>query len=554
VLALAPAVILYAIAAIFFYRFDVGGVTVMQIVFTAIAAAIVRLTFLLWARASAGSATILLSEHLRARLAAKIGTLPLGELAAERPASFAARLLDDVENVGAFVSGAFVDTVAAIAMVAAAIAVLGSRDWRLAAIVAAVVALGYFPGRKPSRPDGTSERERLARESLATAAFQSLRGASIDRTLPPLPRVADPVRASAAEYREATAHRGGALTRQALAGAYAGAIPAVVVLAGVWLGGARFELPNIILLAALGLRAAGAFTIVFGAEAAAAPARASWQRIAAFLSRPSVSEGVTPPPAGTSLCMRGVSFAYPGVRGPVLQDISLRAEAGSLTAIVGPSGSGKTTLLRLAARFWDADSGSVELGGVDVRALPADAFMQRIAFVFQDIALLDDTIAANIKLGRPDADDDAVMRVARAAHAHDFISALPAGYQTVVGERGLHLSRGERQRLQIARAMLKDAPIVLLDEPTASMDAVTEAAIQEALAVLMRGKTVLVVTHRLAGIVDADQIAVLDRDGRLEATGTHLELLAGSATYAGLWLEHDAASEPERAEQTAIVG
>jgi len=349
----------------------------------------------------------------------------------------------------------------------------------------------------------------------------------------------DPVRACAAEYREATAQRGGALTRLALGGAYSGAIPAVVVLAGVGLAGAHFELPNIILLAALGLRAAGAFTSLFGAEAAGAPARASRQRIAAFLARPSVTEGVTAPPNDATLRFRGVSFAYPGVRGPVLTDIDLQAGTGTVTAIVGPSGSGKTTLLRLAARFWDCDDGSVELGGVDVRALPSDALMERIAFVFQDIALLNDTIAANIKLGHPGADDEAVVRVARAARAHDFISALPDGYQTIVGDRGLHLSRGERQRLQIARALLKDAPIVLLDEPTASMDAVTEAEIQAALALLMRGKTVLVVTHRLASIVDADQIAVLDRNGRLEATGTHAELLDRSATYAGLWSERN---------------
>jgi len=237
-----------------------------------------------------------------------------------------------------------------------------------------------------------------------------------------------------------------------------------------------------------------------------------------------------------------VTFAYPGSaagRGDVLCGVDVTAPAGAVTAIVGPSGSGKTTLTRLAARFWDVDRGAVEIGGVDVRDVALDALMRGITCVFQDVSLLDDTVAVNLRLGRPGASDADVIAAARAAGAHDFISAMPAGYDTVIGDRGLRLSRGERQRLQIARAFLKEAPIVILDEPTASMDPATEAEISAALAPLLAGKTVLLVAHRLSTVVDADRIVVLDRAGRVEAQGTHAELLTASPTYAAMWRAYD---------------
>ena len=183
----------------------------------------------------------------------------------------------------------------------------------------------------------------------------------------------------------------------------------------------------------------------------------------------------------------------------------------------------------------------MEVGGVDLQAIASDALAQRIGYVFQDVFLLNDTIAENLRIGNPDATDEQIQGAAQAARAHEFISALPDGYETMVGDRGLNLSRGERQRLQIARALLKAAPILLLDEPTASVDPATEWEIQQSLNALLRGKTVLAVTHRLGTIVDADQIVVLDRDGRIEASGTHAQLLENSLTYARLWSDYSGA-------------
>jgi ATP-binding cassette subfamily B protein len=211
-----------------------------------------------------------------------------------------------------------------------------------------------------------------------------------------------------------------------------------------------------------------------------------------------------------------------------------------MTAVVGPSGAGKTTLLQLVGRFWDVHDGSVEIGGVDVRNLSTGDLYDKLSVVFQDVYLFNATIFDNIAFGRPDATAAQVEDAARNAQAHDFIAALPDGYQTMVGEGGATLSGGERQRVSIARAILKDAPIVLLDEPTASVDATNEKLIHAALASLVADKTLLVIAHKLSTIRTADQIVVLD-GGTVVEQGQHDELLAAGGRYASLWTERQRA-------------
>jgi ATP-binding cassette subfamily B protein len=542
-LALAPALVLYVIASVFFYHSDVGGVTVMEIVFSIIGAAVVRLTALIWARLAAGEATMLVADHVRGELVAKIGALPMGILAEGRPATFAAQLLDDVERIGAFLSGPFVDITSSVAMVVAATAVLAWRDRHVAVILPLLILAGWLIGRAGGglKPDAV-EREREAREALSATVLAALRGTVSDKALPPLEPDADPVRTYAAGYRAAAKTRTTFdATTDAGWRAYAGTLPALLMLIALWLGIAGLDLPALVLVVALGLQCGGAMTATLSARHAAAPTLESVRRILATLQLPAAGEGNAQPGPEATVRFADVTFTYPGSAAPVLHDIGFVARPGTVTAIVGPSGCGKTTLMRLAAGFWTPERGSVELGGVDLEAIAGDALARRIAYVFQDVFLLNDTIGANLRLGRPDADDATLFAAARAARAHEFISALPDGYETVLGERGARLSRGERQRLQIARALLRDAPIVLLDEPTASLDPATEADIQDALAELVRGKTVLLVTHRLTTIVDADQIVVLDRHGRLEAAGTHAQVLAASPTFAQLWSDYNAA-------------
>lgn len=218
---------------------------------------------------------------------------------------------------------------------------------------------------------------------------------------------------------------------------------------------------------------------------------------------------------------------------PVLKGISFVARQGEVTALVGPSGSGKSTVSRLAARFWDADSGRITLGGVDVTKVEPETLFRNFAIVFQDVMLFDDTVMENIRLGRREATDEEVRAAARAAQCEEFIERLPEGYRTNIGENGSALSGGERQRISIARALLKDAPVVLLDEATASMDAESETLVQEALSVLLKNKTVMVIAHRLRTVANADQIVVLD-NGRIREQGAPAQLLDKGGLYAHL--------------------
>ncbi|GAA3686973.1 ABC transporter ATP-binding protein [Nonomuraea antimicrobica] len=292
------------------------------------------------------------------------------------------------------------------------------------------------------------------------------------------------------------------------------------------------ELLIILLLTAESFRPLKELEAAYHASYNAVP---SLKAVFEILDAPEPEQGATPlgltgPP---SLTFDDVTFGYPGRERPALDRFSLDIAPGERVALVGRSGAGKTTVASLLLRFFDASGGRITVNGVDVRDLPLDRLRALVAVVSQDTYLFHGTVRRNLALARPDASGDRLEAAARAARAHDFITALPDGYDTVVGERGLKLSGGERQRIAIARALLKDAPILVLDEATSAVDAANESAIQHALDTLSGGRTTLMIAHRLSTVQAADRVIVM-ADGRIQEAGPPGELLAGQGAYARL--------------------
>jgi subfamily B ATP-binding cassette protein MsbA len=252
-------------------------------------------------------------------------------------------------------------------------------------------------------------------------------------------------------------------------------------------------------------------------------------------TQPEADEGKTPlTRARGEIELRSVSFAYDEAKGQVLRDVSLMVEPGKMVALVGRSGAGKSTILSLLPRFYDPQSGSVMLDGVDLREYSLAALREQIAYVSQDVVLFNDTIGNNIAYGSmAGVDSERIWEATRAAHAEEFIRKLPEGLDTMIGDNGVLLSGGQRQRIAIARALLRDAPVLLLDEATSSLDSESERHIQDALENLLRNRTTLVIAHRLSTVEHADRIIVMN-DGAVVESGTHTELLAMSGHYARL--------------------
>ena len=319
-------------------------------------------------------------------------------------------------------------------------------------------------------------------------------------------------------------------------GAFALLIPAALLLASG--GNVRAVLVNFIFYALFAPACGQMINRIMYMSEAVMEADEAVGRLDEILSqKPMENTGIEKQPADAAVSFDHVTFTYPGADRPALSDVSFAVRPGQVTALVGPSGGGKTTAASLIPRFWDADSGAVSIGGVNVKEMNPEDLMKQTAFVFQDTRLFKESLLENIRAARPDASREEVLSAAHAAQCDDILEKLPHGLDTVVGARGVYLSGGEQQRIALARAILKDAPIVVLDEATAFADPENEHQIQKAFEALIRNKTVLMIAHRLSTVQDADHIIVLS-GGKIAEQGSHESLLAQHGVYAAMWEDY----------------
>ncbi|MEM9516746.1 MAG: ABC transporter ATP-binding protein [Actinomycetota bacterium] len=492
--------------------------------------------------------------RLRLRIGDRLGRVPLGFLTSRRSGAIQRTLVDDVERLELFLAHALPDTIAALSVLSFSTVWLFVVDWRLALATIAAIIVAF--------PIMTSGMRRGSRRMGRYASAMSRMNGSVVEFIRGMPviRVFNRTGATFAETEDAV--RGAArfqsqwgrevLPTFSLFYVVVATNAVVLVPTGIWLWrSGTVDTSTLLFFFVIGFGYTapvvklmefftGVSHLTYGATEVLALSDAE------MLSEAHERVELT----SSELVVDGVAFAHVGPDGgrrSVLADISFEAPPGSVTALVGPSGSGKTTLAKLLCRFFDPDEGAVRISGHDLRDVPFDQLMEQMSFVFQETFLFDDTVAANIALGRPDAPRDDIVAAARAASAHEFIVDLPDGYDTRLGERAVRLSGGEQQRIALARAFLKAAPVVVLDEATAFTDPENEAAIQDGIGALIADRTVVIIAHRLSTIVGADQILVLDappgEPGRIVERGRHPELIAAGGLYAAMWEAFEDAEE-----------
>ena len=333
-------------------------------------------------------------------------------------------------------------------------------------------------------------------------------------------------------------------------GAFALLIPAALLIASG--GDVRTTLVNLIFYALFAPACGQMINRIMYMSEAVMEADEAIGRLDEILSQQPMPEPETQKrPVNAAVAFDHVTFTYPGADRPALEDVSFSVQPGEVVALVGPSGGGKTTAASLIPRFWDVDSGSVTVGGADVRELDSAALMGQVAFVFQDTRLFKESLLENIRAARPDASREEVLAAAHAAQCDDILEKLPQGLDTVVGARGVYLSGGEQQRIALARAILKDAPIVVLDEATAFADPENEHQIQKAFETLTRNKTVLMIAHRLSTVQNADNIIVLN-EGKIAEQGSHSALLEKNGVYAAMWADYQRSAQWKVGKEAAV--
>ena len=519
--------------------------TIQQYVIYAIAIVIVSMVAFLLSGILSHIAAFNILYGLRKTITEKVGILPMGYLSHRNSGAFKKIISDDVERIETFVAHQIPDFVKAVALPLLTLGYLFSEDWRLALIscLPLLVLVVIMPLMFGSKNQNLTQKYHHSLEEMSAGIVEYVRAMPVMKIFQQSAETFDKYGKKVLTFHRFVSdwirHSSPPF---AIFMSFASNAMLPVLVLGLYLYFHNgLTLATLLFFLILGT---GYMRPVFAMSNMAMQLQLieqGVQQIDKILEARVLPETHTPQePSHYDIRFDKVSFAYDGEH-YVLNDINFIAKEGSITALVGPSGAGKSTVGQLLSRFWDIQEGSISIGGVDIRQLSTEKLMEKVSFVFQDSFMFAQTMYENIRMGMNKTKEE-VIAAAKAAQIHDFIMSLPKGYDTLFGQQGVHLSGGEQQRFQLARAILKDAPILILDEATAFADPENEYKIQLAFSELIKGKTVLVIAHRLSTITTADQIIVFEK-GEINAIGTHNELLQSSELYQRMWNAHNRAQD-----------
>ena len=494
------------------------------------------------------------AANIRKRCMAHLAKAPLGYFDTHASGLLRRRIDGAAAQTETLLAHNLADISGTIAMFVSLLVLLLVFDWRMGAacLVAAVVSIGALFTMMGGKNAGLMAEYYDALDRASKAGTEYVRGIPVVKVFQQtvysfraFKEAIDAYSDKASYYQGVVCQGPQSVNLTVTEGAFIFMVPVALLIAPAALAAGSFAqfVTNFAFYAVFSAVLSTALAKIMFAAGGLNQASDALRRINEVLDAPTPPVATHPQaPQDNSIRFEGVTFTYEGAEVPALDDVNFAVEPGQTVALVGPSGGGKTTAASLVPRFWDVDAGTVLVGGVDVRQMDPHVLMDRVAFVFQNTRLFSTSILENVRAARPSATREEVLEALAAAQCDDILAKLPEGVDTKIGSSGTYLSGGEQQRIALARAILKDAPIVVLDEATAFADPENEALIQKAFARLMEGRTVIMIAHRLSTVVGADKIVVLER-GRVAEQGSHAELVAAGGLYARMWADYQTAAQ-----------